>query len=148
MMAGYWQRDDLTEAAIVRDGDGTRWYVTGDLVVENAAGDLVFLGRVDNQVKLRGHRIELEAIDTVLRDVEGVDAATVVVVRPHDADDALVALVVVSGDAGAVVERARRELRRRLPRYAVPADVRVVDRLPRTGSGKIDRRASAGLASS
>ncbi len=148
MMAGYWRRDELTEAAIVRDGDGTRWYVTGDLVVENAAGDLVFLGRVDNQVKLRGHRIELEAIDSILGDVEGVDAATVVVIRPRDADHTLVALVVVSGDAAAVVERARRELRRRLPRYAVPAHVRVVDRLPRTSSGKIDRRASAGLATS
>jgi amino acid adenylation domain-containing protein len=148
MMAGYWRRDDLTEAAIIRDGNGTRWYVTGDLVVENAAGDLVFLGRVDNQVKLRGHRIELEAIDTILGDVEGVDAATVVVVRPTDADDALVALVVVTGDAEAVVERARRELRRRLPRYAVPAAVRVVDRLPRTSSGKVDRLAAAVLASS
>jgi len=148
MMAGYWHRDDLTAASIVRDGEGTRWYVTGDLVVENAAGDLVFLGRVDNQVKLRGHRIELEAIDAALGDVDGVEAATAVVVRPADADDALVALVVVTGDADAVVERARGELRRRLPRYAVPADVRVVDRLPRTSSGKIDRGASAVLASS
>ena len=150
MMAGYWQRDDLTAASILRDGEGTRWYITGDLVVENAAGDLVFLGRVDNQVKLRGHRIELEAIDAVLGDVEGVEAATVVVVRPADADDALVALVVMAADAdpAAVVERAGRELRRRLPRYAVPADVRVVDRLPRTSSGKVDRAASAGLASS
>jgi amino acid adenylation domain-containing protein len=148
MMAGYWRRDDLTAASIVRDGEGTRWYVTGDLVVENAAGDLVFLGRVDNQVKLRGHRVELEAIDAVLGDVDGVEAATVVVVRPADADDALIALVVVTGDADAVVERARGELRRRLPRYAVPADVRVVDELPRTSSGKVDRGASAGLASS
>ena len=147
MMAGYWNRDDLTAASIVRDGEGTRWYVTGDLVVENGSGDLVFLGRVDNQVKLRGHRIELEAIDAVLGDVDGVDAATAVVVRPTDSDDALVALVVVTGDADAVVERARGELRRRLPRYAVPSEVRVVDRLPRTSSGKIDRGASAGLAS-
>ena len=81
MMAGYWRRDDLTAASIVVGGDGTRWYVTGDLVVENADGDLVFLGRVDNQVKVRGHRIELEAIDAVLADVEGVEAATVVVDR-------------------------------------------------------------------
>jgi non-ribosomal peptide synthetase component F len=71
MMAGYWGRDDLTAASTVVD-DGVRWYVTGDLVVENPSGDLVFLGRVDNQVKIRGHRIELEAIDAVLADVEGV----------------------------------------------------------------------------
>ena len=86
MMAGYWRRDDLSAASIVVDGDGTRWYVTGDLVVENADGDLVFLGRVDNQVKVRGHRIELEAIDAVLADVEGVEAATVVVDRSADDD--------------------------------------------------------------
>lgn len=147
MMAGYWHRDDLTEASIVDDGEGVRWYVTGDLVVENAAGDLVFLGRVDNQVKLRGHRIELEAIDAVLADVNGVEAATTVVVRPADGDDTLVALVVVVGDADSVVDRVRTELRARLPRYAVPAEVRVVDGLPRTSSGKVDRGASAGLAS-
>jgi amino acid adenylation domain-containing protein len=148
MMSGYWGRNDLTAASIVHDDEGTRWYVTGDLVVENASGDLVFLGRVDNQVKLRGHRIELEAIDVVLGDVDGVEAATVVVVRRPDADDTLVALVVADGDAEAVVERARTELRRRLPRYAVPAEVRVVERLPRTSSGKVDRGASAGLVSS
>jgi amino acid adenylation domain-containing protein len=147
MMAGYWGRDDLTAASIVDDDEGVRWYVTGDLVVENAAGDLVFLGRVDNQVKLRGHRIELEAIDAVLGDVDGVEAATTVVVRPADGDDTLVALVVAAGDAATVVERARGELRARLPRYAVPAEVRVVDELPRTSSGKVDRGASAGLAS-
>ncbi len=147
MMAGYWGRDDLTASAIVDDDEGVRWYVTGDLVVENAAGDLVFLGRVDNQVKLRGHRIELEAVDAVLGDVEGVEAATTVVVRPADGDDALVALVVAAGDATAVVERARIELRARLPRYAVPSEVRAVAELPRTSSGKVDRGASAGLAS-
>lgn len=145
MMAGYWQRDDLTDAATVTDDAGIRWYVTGDLVVENADGDLVFLGRVDNQVKLRGHRIELEAIDAVLADVEGVEAATTVVVRPDDADDVLVALVVAAGSETAIVERLRTELRRRLPRYAVPTEVRVVDELPRTSSGKVDRNASAGL---
>jgi amino acid adenylation domain-containing protein len=85
MMAGYWGRDDLTAASTVVD-DGVRWYVTGDLVVENPSGDLVFLGRVDNQVKIRGHRVELEAIDAVLADVDGVTAATVVVDR--SADDA------------------------------------------------------------
>jgi amino acid adenylation domain-containing protein len=146
MMEGYWRRDDLTAASIVHDDDGVRWYVTGDLVVENETGDLVFLGRVDNQVKLRGHRIELEAIDAVLAEVDGVEAATAVVVRPADAEDVLVALVVAAGDTAAVAERARAVLRARLPRYAVPAEVRVVDELPRTSSGKVDRGASAGLA--
>ena len=149
MMTGYWRRPDLTAASVVVDDDGVRWYVTGDLVVENADGDLVFLGRVDNQVKVRGHRIELEAIDAVLADVEGVEAATVVVDRSLD-DDRLVALLVISADhgAGEVVERSLIALRRTLPRYAVPAELLEVPDLPRTSTGKIDRTASAGLLSS
>jgi amino acid adenylation domain-containing protein len=148
MMAGYWGRDDLTAASTVVD-DGVRWYVTGDLVVENPSGDLVFLGRVDNQVKVRGHRIELEAIDAVLADVEGVTAATVVVDRSTD-DARLVALLVV--DPGqeyeTVADRALGAARRLLPRYAVPAAFRQVGALPRTSTGKIDRTASAGLLTS
>ena len=149
MMAGYWRRDDLTAASIVVGNDGTRWYVTGDLVVENADGDLVFLGRVDNQVKVRGHRIELEAIDAVLADVEGVEAATVVVDRSTD-DDRVVALLVTSAghETAEVLDRALVALRRALPRYAVPAELVEVASLPRTSTGKIDRSASAGLLSS
>ena len=146
MMTGYWRRDDLSEAAVVVGADGTRWYVTGDLVAENSDGDLVFLGRVDNQVKVRGHRIELEAIDAVLADVEGVEAATAVVDRSGD-DDRVVALLVISADHATeeVVDRALVSLRRVLPRYAVPAELLEVSALPRTSTGKIDRTASAGL---
>jgi amino acid adenylation domain-containing protein len=145
MMAGYWRRDDLTAASTVID-DGVRWYVTGDLVVENPSGELVFLGRVDNQVKIRGHRVELEAIDSVLADVEGVTAATVVVDRSAD-DAQLVALLVVDADrdVAAVTERALAASRRLLPRYAVPSGFRRVGSLPQTSTGKIDRKASAGL---
>jgi amino acid adenylation domain-containing protein len=148
MMAGYWGRDDLTAASTVVD-DGVRWYVTGDLVVENPSGDLVFLGRVDNQVKIRGHRIELEAIDAVLADVEGVTTATVVVDRSAD-DARLVALLVVDPgqEYDTVADRAVGAARRLLPRYAVPAAFRQVGALPRTSTGKIDRTASAGLMTS
>jgi amino acid adenylation domain-containing protein len=148
MMSGYWRRDDLTSASTVVD-DGVRWYVTGDLVVENPSGDLVFLGRVDNQVKIRGHRIELESIDTVLADVEGVTAATVVVDRSAD-EPRLVALLVVDPDQQheVVADRALAVARRLLPRYAIPATFRQVRALPRTSTGKVDRTASAGLLTS
>jgi amino acid adenylation domain-containing protein len=152
MMDRYWERPDLTDAAISThpgsDGRPTRWYRTGDLVVEHDDGNIEFLGRIDNQIKLRGHRIELEAIDLVLGDIAEVDAATVVVDRPEDGDDRLVALVVaVSGSADHfdLVELVGRTLRSRLPRYAVPSDVRVVDSLPRTATGKVDRTASLRL---
>jgi amino acid adenylation domain-containing protein len=147
MMTGYWGREDLTAASIVVD-DGVRWYVTGDLVVENPSGDLVFLGRVDNQVKIRGHRVELEAIDAVLADIDGVSAATVVVDRSVD-DHRLVALIVIDTDQDhdIVIDRALAATRRLLPRYAVPAVFQPVQVLPRTSTGKVDRTASAELLS-
>ena len=153
MMSHYWNRPDLTDRAIVfeRDTAGTdvRWYVTGDLVVERPDGTLVFLGRVDNQVKLRGHRIELEAVDVVLNDIAGVGEATAVVHRPSDADHELVALVVPAdgaSDAHADFEKVIiGTLRNRLPRAAVPSSVVLVESLPRTGTGKVDRVASGRL---
>jgi acyl-coenzyme A synthetase/AMP-(fatty) acid ligase len=150
MMSGYWGREDLTAAAVVEQTDGgtlRRWYVTGDLAVHNAAGDLVFVGRVDNQIKLRGHRIELEAVDAAILEVDGVVAGTAVVDRPTGEEDRLVALIEIDPafDPPDVSAAVRDELRRKLPRYSVPAEIRVVGRLPRTSTGKVDRVASAGL---
>ncbi|MEM8619077.1 MAG: amino acid adenylation domain-containing protein [Actinomycetota bacterium] len=148
MMSGYWQREDLTSAVIVdrTDRPGVRWYVTGDLVRRRADGDLDFLGRSDNQVKVRGHRVELEAVDAALLDQPGVHAATVVVERPPAAEHRLVAAVVVDGEA--FDERATLgALRRRLPSYAVPSEIRSVPSLPRTGTGKVDRNAAAAMLS-
>lgn len=149
MMSHYWNRADLTERSILVH-DGRRWYRTGDLVEWSSADPdlLVFLGRVDNQVKLRGHRIELEAIDAMLRGVEGVVEATTVVRRDPNGDDVLAALVAAPdavADPVALSASVRQDLEARLPRYAVPAEIRVVATLPRTGTGKVDRGASASL---
>ena len=146
MMSGYWQREDLTRAAIVErtDSPGVRWYATGDLVRRRVDGELEFLGRSDNQVKVRGHRIELEAVDAALLDQPGVRAATVVVERPEGGEHRLIAAVVVDGEA--LDDRATLgALRRRLPSYAVPSEIRSVPSLPRTGTGKVDRNAAAAM---
>ena len=153
MMSQYANRPDLTDAAVAEDPDGGRWYRTGDLVVERPDGLLDFLGRVDNQVKLRGHRIELEAVDAALRGIEGVAEATTVVERATDGgttlggEDRLVALVVTDGVTSEPVDprTVMAALGRRLPRYAVPAAVVQVSGLPRTASGKVDRRAAHDL---
>ncbi len=145
MMSGYWNRPDLTDESTLVDADGTRWYLTGDLACARDDGELVFLGRVDHQVKVRGHRIELEAIDALLREVGGVSAATVIVDRPDAGDDRLVALVVSDVANPVSTDTVDDLLRSRLPRYAVPAEVRVVDSLPRTATGKIDRNAAQAL---
>jgi len=147
MMSGYWNRPELTAESVLADPTEPerRWYATGDLVVEDASGTLTFLGRVDNQVKVRGYRVELEAVDGVLRDVEGVTEATSVVDRRDELAERIVAIVVTdpSFDDDAVVTGARSELRRRLPGYSVPSEIIVADELPLTGTGKVDRRAAA-----
>jgi amino acid adenylation domain-containing protein len=138
MMDRYWGRPDLTDAAIqIRAGDRRRWYRTGDVVRRRADGLLVFVGRLDHQVKVRGHRIELEAVELVIADEPTVDACAVVV----DGDDRLVALV-APPLTDAAHEALTARLRARLPRYAVPAEILEVDSLPRGGTGKIDRRAA------
>ncbi|MDX2381055.1 MAG: AMP-binding protein, partial [Acidimicrobiia bacterium] len=159
MMTGYWNRADLTAAAIFERRTDTgvieRWYRTGDLAVERDDGDIDFLGRVDNQIKLRGHRIELEAIDGALGDSAGVRAATVVLDDTDD-EDRLIALVVIDPPSAAVdtntvaalSSQLLDDLRARVPRYAVAAEVRMVDSLPRTGTGKIDRIAARRLLDS
>ena len=149
MMQGYWNRPELTAGSIVRlaDTEG-RWYRTGDLAARRPDGDIDFLGRIDNQVKLRGHRIELEAIDAALRDLDGVTAATAIVDRPDQGEHRLVALVVTDEASGAASTDSRgvlSELARRLPRYAVPAEVITVAGLPRTATGKVDRNAAHDL---
>lgn len=151
MMSRYWNRPDLTDEAIVDDGDG-RWYRTGDLVVRGADGSLVFRGRVDHQVKLRGHRIELEAIEAVVGEHADVDDCAVVLRRAGDAngnggdgEDHLVAVVSPRLDdhrLAAVAEHARQ----RLPRYAVPSRFVDVPTVPRSRNGKIDRPGAADIA--
>jgi len=150
MMSHYANRPDLTGATVVDDADGGRWYRTGDLVVERPDGLIDFLGRADNQVKLRGHRIELEAVDAALRGLDGVAEATTVVERAtddaksHGGEDRLVALVVTDGTGSQPIDprEVMAALGRRLPRYAVPTAVVQVSGLPRTASGKVDRRAA------
>ncbi len=143
MMHGYWNRPDLTAAAIETDRSGDvlqRWYRTGDLAVRRPDGALVFLGRRDHQVKVRGHRVELEAIEleATASDPE-IEACAVLV-----DGDRLVALVSPAIDDGAR-RILLRHLRDRLPRASVPDEIVGVAGLPRTGTGKIDRRAAASL---
>lgn len=123
-----------------------RMYRTGDQVVRRRDGALEFLGRLDNQVKVRGHRIELDDVDRHLTDTRGVTAAAAVAPDDGTGTGARILAAAVSVTAGGpTAEQIREDLRARLPSHLVPGLIRVRDTLPLTPSGKIDRRAVAAL---
>ncbi len=140
MMRGYWGRPELTRSAIVEASfpghTATRWYRTGDLVVEDG-GELVFAGRLDHQVKLRGQRVELEAVEAALCEVPGVRDAAAVVDRSTGGEPRLVGVVVT--DHGIDERAVRTALRAALPAAAVPEELAVTDVIPRSSNGKLDR---------
>ncbi|WP_010274239.1 AMP-binding protein, partial [Corynebacterium bovis] len=94
LAAGYLGRADLTAERFVTDADGARWYRTGDHGYWGPGDLLFFVGRRDNQVKIRGHRVELGDVEHHLRAVPGVEAA---VVLPAPGNTALRALVTLAG---------------------------------------------------
>ena len=141
--SGYLDRPELTESRFVVDpfDPGGRLYRTGDLARWCRDGTLEFLGRVDLQVKVRGHRIELGEIESALRAHPGVSDA-VVVVDGEGPSARLGAYVVLDGDDPGDL---RGWVRDRLPGYMVPAAVVVLESFPLTPNRKIDRRALPAL---
>ena len=140
---GYLNRPDFTAERFVPDMlanvPGARLYRTGDLARWRQDGRLEFLGRRDTQVKVRGFRIELGEVESVLARHERVREAVVVVREMGPGDKRLVAYVVPKGKLGA--DALRESLRTQLPDYMVPSLVVMLEALPQTPSGKVDRRA-------
>ncbi len=120
---------------------GERWYRTGDVGRYWPDGMLEFLGRRDHQVKVRGHRIELGEVESALSAYPSVGSAVVLAVG---SPLRLVAFVVPAGDGD--VDGLAEFLGERLPSYAIPSVCTVLDELPLTGNGKVDRKALAALA--
>ncbi|WP_033307828.1 amino acid adenylation domain-containing protein [Streptomyces iakyrus] len=133
---GYLGRPGLTAGRFVANpftADGSRMYHTGDLAVRTLDGELRFTGRADDQVQLKGFRIELVEVETAIRDLDGV---TDVAVTVADTGDHLVAHVVgtVPGDFEGL-------LAQKLPVHMIPGRVLTTDALPLTVNGKLDRKA-------
>lgn len=142
---GYWKRPDETAARFVPDPfgpAGARAYRTGDLVRRRPDGAIVFVGRVDGQVKLRGFRIELGEIESVLEQDPGVSRA-VVQLKHLGAADHLVAYVVTADGRPvepALEEQLRARVRGRLPEYMTPTWFVWLRELPLTPNRKVDRK--------
>ena len=143
---GYLNQPELTAEKFVEDvfalQTGARLYRTGDRVRQRPDGIIEFLGRVDRQIKLNGKRIELDAIEADLRSEETVrDAA--VIARADSAGRRSVAAFVTP--RGLDPHALRRSLRARLPDFMVPASITVLESLPLSPNGKVDRGQLAGL---
>ncbi|MFL6193523.1 MAG: amino acid adenylation domain-containing protein, partial [Thermoanaerobaculia bacterium] len=141
---GYLDRPDLTAERFVPDSfsqqPGRRLYRTGDMARFRAGGVLDFLGRRDQQVKVRGFRIELGEIESALVVRPEIHEAVAMACEAFPGDVRLVAWVVPALGAEPIVSELRALLERTLPRHAIPSAFVVLDALPRTPHGKVDRR--------
>jgi amino acid adenylation domain-containing protein len=138
---GYWRNPELTEARFHPDpeSEGHRCYRTGDLGRRLEDGSVVHLGRQDFQVKVRGYRIELSEIEIALLHLDRVREAVVVGRPMHAGDHRLVAYIVPDRHAAPTISELRRALAGTLPDYMIPSAFVVLDDLPRTPNGKVDR---------
>jgi len=139
---GYSNRPGMTAECFIAHpfADGQRLYRTGDLVRYRADGSLVFVGRCDTQVKLRGYRVELGEVEAALLMQESVKQALVVLREDAPGEERLVGYVVSECSAPETSE-LRLKLRERLPDYMVPSAIVVLEALPLTPNGKVDRAA-------
>ncbi|HET8890737.1 MAG TPA: amino acid adenylation domain-containing protein [Candidatus Angelobacter sp.] len=141
---GYWKHPDRTAERFVPDPvsnqGGERMYRTGDIVRWRSNRELEYLGRADQQVKVRGYRIELEEIASVLGEHADV-YESVVIVREHAGDKRLAAYASARPGVETSEEALKQYLEKRLPRYMVPSSITLLENLPKTPNGKIDRKA-------
>lgn len=136
---GYLGKDALTRERFVTDGRGTRWYRTGDLVSRLPDGSVLYKGRIDRQVKIRGHRVEPEEVENALFDCPGVRQAAVIVMGSESADRHLVGFY---SPSETISDSSVRDfLSTRLPPNMVPSLIVGLSELPRGSTGKIDRDA-------
>jgi len=142
---GYWGQAELTAERFVENRiapeRSARLYKTGDLGRWRRDGEIEYLGRIDSEVKVRGMRIDLREIETVLAGDEGIEEAVVELRQEGDEQGVLVAYVVAREKGAVKAGELRRYLRTKLPEHMVPARYVQVERMPLLASGKVNRRA-------
>ncbi|WP_142401225.1 non-ribosomal peptide synthetase, partial [Mycobacterium marinum] len=141
---GYWRRGGLSAARFVAcpfGAAGSRMYRTGDLVCWGPDGQLQYVGRADEQVKIRGYRIECGEVTAALTTLDPIDQAVVIARNDAPGQPRLVAYYTTTSGTGLDTTDIRASLSQVLPAYMVPAAFMVIDELPLTVNGKLDRRA-------
>jgi D-alanine--poly(phosphoribitol) ligase subunit 1 len=138
LAAGYFEDSEMTSARFPVL-NGKRWYRTGDLVYQDASGIFHHLGRIDNQVKVLGNRVELEEVEAHLREVIGADLVAAVAWPIKDGS----AAGIVAFQCGSTLspQVVREAMQKRVPSYMVPQQIREIEVMPLGSSGKIDRKA-------
>lgn len=145
----YWEAADLTAEKFVPDPysarAGERLYRSGDRMRWLPNGILEFLGRMDNQIKIRGYRVELGEIESVLNSYPKIREAVVLAAEESSGDKSLVAYFSIRPPNEVTSEELRQHLRTKLPEYMVPPTLVLVTEFPMTVVGKVDRKALAAL---
>ncbi|MDK1290423.1 non-ribosomal peptide synthetase [Pseudoalteromonas umbrosa] len=144
---GYLNQQALTNASFIENTfdeySGEKLYRTGDLVKYLDNGSIEFIGRIDEQVKIRGHRIELGEIERHLSELDFLMASAVIAKKDESGDSRLIAYIsAASSDESniSLIEKSKEYLAKKLPEYCVPSIFTVVDRLPLTINGKVDKK--------
>ncbi|WP_289355733.1 non-ribosomal peptide synthetase [Paenibacillus sp. S-12] len=139
---GYWNKPELTDAVFISNpfAAGERLYRTGDLARYVQNGDIEYLGRTDYQVKIRGFRIELEEVESALAQQDGVKHALALAREDQAGGQRLIAYVVAENEADVDIANMQQALKERLPAYMIPSAIVLLDELPLTANGKVDRR--------
>ena len=141
---GYWNKPELNQRAFLfTEGHGpfpTVYFRTGDRVVTGDDGQLRFLGRMDRMIKTRGHRVELDEVEAALGSHNKVIEAAAFVVPDTHSSNQIIAAVEIKNGSETDLSALFKHVKEKLPPYAVPRDLLILDALPHTSSGKVDRR--------
>ncbi|WP_170940465.1 non-ribosomal peptide synthetase [Pseudoalteromonas sp. NBT06-2] len=139
----YWRRPELTcikfHSDILINGVEKRLYATGDLVRMKSNNLVEFLGRIDNQVKVRGYRIELGEIENQIEQFQEINETAVTTKESSSGESILVAYLVFQGDSELPTAELKAKLSTTLPQYMIPQLFVILDELPRTANGKLDK---------
>ncbi|GAB5472880.1 MAG: hypothetical protein Mars2KO_09790 [Maribacter sp.] len=143
MMKGYWNNNVLTKKALytehIAPGVEHVFYRTGDLVKEDEQGNLIFLGRNDRQVKLRGYRVELDEVEAVLGKHDSVEEAAVFILENENNEKQIAAAIIGTKEIEQSADHLIAFSKTYLPPYAIPNHIYFLQDFPRTSSGKVKR---------